>query len=122
MLNEFEEFRAYTEPPIYKAGSKRDTIYMGRFTMEMILDFTGLARVPGDICLQMRTRIPEMKSTMLAGRSAPGVVFRTKRKPALKRTGSSKVISGSCMVSFLSWWTKMAWVGFAAMFAVSHAL
>ena len=45
MLNELEEFRAYTEPPIYKADSKRDTTYMGRFTMDMILDFTGLARV-----------------------------------------------------------------------------
>lgn len=45
MLNEFEEFRAYIEPPIYKADSKRDTTYMGRFTMDMILDFTGLARV-----------------------------------------------------------------------------
>lgn len=45
MLNELEEFRAYTEPPIYKADGKRDTTYMGRFTMDMILDFTGLARV-----------------------------------------------------------------------------
>lgn len=45
MLNELEEFRAYTEPPIYKADSKRDTAYMGRFTMDMILDFHGMARV-----------------------------------------------------------------------------
>ena len=45
MLNELEEFRAYTEPPIYKADSKRDTTYMGRFTMDMILDFNGLALV-----------------------------------------------------------------------------
>ena len=45
MLNELAEFRAYTEPPIYKADSKRDTTYMGRFTMDMILDFNGLARV-----------------------------------------------------------------------------
>lgn len=45
MLNELEEFRAYTEPPFYKADGKRDTTYMGRFTMGMILDFNGLARV-----------------------------------------------------------------------------
>lgn len=45
MLNELAEFRAYTEPPIYKADSKRDTTYMGRFTMDMILDFNGMARV-----------------------------------------------------------------------------
>ena len=45
MLNEMEEFRAYTEPPVYKADNKRDTTYMGRFTMEMILKLEGLARV-----------------------------------------------------------------------------
>ena len=45
MLNEVEEFRTYTEPPVYKADSKRDTTYMGRFTMEMILKLEGLARV-----------------------------------------------------------------------------
>lgn len=45
MLNEREEFRAYTEQPIYKAVAKRDTLYMGRFTMGMLLDFEGLARV-----------------------------------------------------------------------------
>lgn len=45
MLNELEEVKAYTEPPIYKADSKRDTTYLERFTMDMILDFNGLARV-----------------------------------------------------------------------------
>lgn len=45
MLNELEEFRAYTKPPVYKADGKRDTTYMGRFTMDMILDFNGMARV-----------------------------------------------------------------------------
>lgn len=45
MLNEVEEFRAYTELPVYKADNKRDTTYMGRFTMEMILKLEGLARV-----------------------------------------------------------------------------
>ena len=38
------EFRAYTEPPIYKADRKRDTTYMERFTMDRILDFNGRAR------------------------------------------------------------------------------
>lgn len=45
MLDELEEFRAYTEPTVYSAANKRDTTYMGRFTMDMILDFNGLARV-----------------------------------------------------------------------------
>ena len=45
MVNELEEFRAYTEFPVYKADSKRDTSYMGRFTLPMLLDFTGFQRV-----------------------------------------------------------------------------
>ena len=34
MLNELEEFRAYTDPPIYAASGKRDNTYLGRFTFE----------------------------------------------------------------------------------------
>lgn len=45
MVNELEEFRAYTEFPVYKADSKRDTSYMGRFTLPMMLDFTGFQRI-----------------------------------------------------------------------------
>ena len=45
MVNELEEFRAYTEFPVYKAESKKDTSYMGRFTLPMLLDFTGFQRV-----------------------------------------------------------------------------
>ena len=45
MINEREEFLAYTEQPIYSAQNKRDTTYMGRFTFDMLLDFEGLSRV-----------------------------------------------------------------------------
>ncbi len=45
MVNELEEFRAYTEFPVYKADSKKDTSYMGRFTLPMLLDFTGFWRI-----------------------------------------------------------------------------
>ena len=45
MINEREEFLAYTEQPIYSAQNKRDTAYMGRFTFDMLLDFEGLSRV-----------------------------------------------------------------------------
>ena len=45
MVNELEEFRAYTEFPVYKAESKKDTSYMGRLTLPMLLDFTGFQRV-----------------------------------------------------------------------------
>ena len=45
MLNELEEFRAYTEFPVYASAGKRDTSYLGRFTFDMLLGFEGLARV-----------------------------------------------------------------------------
>ena len=45
MLNEIEEFKAYTSPVIYKADNKRDTSYLGRFTFDSFLEFRGLSRV-----------------------------------------------------------------------------
>lgn len=45
MLNELDEFRAYTQQPVYTSSGKRDTSYLGRFTFDMLLDFEGLARV-----------------------------------------------------------------------------
>lgn len=41
----WEEFRAYTQFPEYKAESKDDTRYMGRFTFPMLLDFKGFQHV-----------------------------------------------------------------------------
>ena len=32
MLNELEEFRAYTAPPVYAAKGKRDNSYLGRMS------------------------------------------------------------------------------------------
>lgn len=45
MLNEMEEFRAYTEQPVYAATGKRDTSYMGRFTFRSFTEFEGLGRI-----------------------------------------------------------------------------
>ena len=45
MLNEMEEFKAYTEQPIYAAAGKRDTSYMGRFTFRTFTEFEGLGRI-----------------------------------------------------------------------------
>lgn len=45
MVNELEEFRAYTTFPAYKAGSKNDTSYMGRFTFRMLLKFEGFRHI-----------------------------------------------------------------------------
>lgn len=45
MLNEIEEFKAYTTFPDYTIKSKRDTAYLGRFTFDMLKDFDALTRV-----------------------------------------------------------------------------
>ena len=45
MLNEIEEFEAYTGKPVYKCSGKRDLSFLGRFGFEMMKDFTGLSRV-----------------------------------------------------------------------------
>ena len=45
MTNEWAEFRAYTEQPVYAAEGKKDTRYLGRFTYKTLLDFDGLGRI-----------------------------------------------------------------------------
>ena len=45
MTNEWAEFKAYTEQPVYTAVCKTDTTYLGRFTFDMITEFTGFGRI-----------------------------------------------------------------------------
>ena len=45
MVNKIEELRVYTEFPDYKAESKKDVSYKGRFTLPMLLDFSGFRRI-----------------------------------------------------------------------------
>jgi hypothetical protein len=45
LVNELEEFRAYTVFPEYKAEKKSDTAYLGRFTFPMLLELTGFQRI-----------------------------------------------------------------------------
>ncbi len=45
MTNEWAEFKEYTDKPQYTSKSKNDKTYMGRFTFDMIKDFTGFNRI-----------------------------------------------------------------------------
>lgn len=45
MINEWEEFCAYTGTVSYTASRKSDTTYLGRFTFVTILEFEGMARI-----------------------------------------------------------------------------
>ena len=45
MTNEWEEYLAYTLPPVYSCKSKSDNAYLGRFTIKMILENIGFSRI-----------------------------------------------------------------------------
>ena len=45
MLNEIEEFRAYTTFPEYATKNKYDSAYLGRFTFDTLVKCEGLSRV-----------------------------------------------------------------------------
>ena len=45
MLNEIEEFKAYTHFPKYSTNGKRDMSFLGRFTFDMLIKQIGLHRV-----------------------------------------------------------------------------
>ena len=45
MINEWEEFCAYTGTVSYTASKKSDTTWLGRFTFATILEFEGMARI-----------------------------------------------------------------------------
>ena len=45
MINEREEFCAYTGTVSYTASRKSDTTWLGRFTFATILEFEGMARI-----------------------------------------------------------------------------
>ncbi len=45
ITNEWEEFLAYTKEPTYAVKSKKDNGFLGRFTMDMIMENYGFARI-----------------------------------------------------------------------------
>ena len=45
MIDEREEFAAYTGPVVYDTKDKQDSSYLGRFTFDTLLKGEGLARV-----------------------------------------------------------------------------
>lgn len=58
MLNEIEEFKAYTSPVKYEVSRKGDTTFLGRFTFESLLNFEGLGRI---LTILARGYLPDME-------------------------------------------------------------
>ena len=45
MYNEKQEFLSYVSPCVYQAKNKQDVSFLGRFTLDMLLDFNGFSRI-----------------------------------------------------------------------------
>ena len=45
MINEWLEFKAYTDKPTYFSSGKRDFSYLGRFSFKTILELEGMGRI-----------------------------------------------------------------------------
>ena len=45
MTNEWAEFKAYTDTPVFLADSKQSTAFIGRFTVRMIKQNKGFSRI-----------------------------------------------------------------------------
>ena len=90
MLNEIEEFKAYTTFPEYTIASKRNTAYLGRFTFDMLKDFDALTRVFSILArgYMWETETPDVdhaRRALCAWCSLPESV-----KPKEKKTGQDK--------------------------------
>lgn len=99
VINEKEEFDAYTGTMAYTAKGKQDTAYLGRFTFDSILDGEGLARV-----LTVIARGFLWRSDCDAGYARRALCawcsIPDSKKPLRKRSGSFKVIFAICTMNF----------------------
>ena len=117
MLNEIEEFNAYTQFPKYCANGKRDMSFLGRFTFDMLIKQIGLNRVLTIIArgYMYASDTPDIERTRCALQARRGAAYRQKRKTIGKQTP----ISVSFMISSPNWLIKTAAVGFTVMFTTS---
>lgn len=108
MVNELEEFRAYTEFPAYKADSKRDTSYMGRFTLPMLLDFTGFQRILAILARSYLFRADgsaydRIETARRALLSWCSLSAKEMKKPRIRTIRGSGQIMVNMRLSFQSW-------------------
>ena len=45
ITNEWAEFLAYTKEPTYAVRNKKDNSFLGRFTLDMLMENYGFARI-----------------------------------------------------------------------------
>lgn len=116
MLNEIEEFVAYTGKIKYKADNKYDSSYLGRFTYEMLMDFSGLYRVfviiaRGYLFRDDTVDIDRARKALCAWCSIP-----KEKTPIRRRMGKVKQITDRCIQNSPNWLTKAEKAGFMHTF------
>lgn len=99
ITNEWAEFLAYTKEPTYAVRNKKDNGFLGRFTMDMLMENYGFARILTVLargylfhnpdgtpkCGDPYERTDDARRALCAWCSIPD-----KRMPPQRRSGSSK--------------------------------
>ena len=116
MLNEIEEFKAYTGKPVYKCSGKRDLSFLGRFSFEMMKDFTGLSRVLTIIArgYMFRNGAPDVvyaRRALCAWCSIPD-----KKAAAPKEEWQFRTDFSDLHEDFPNWWIRREKAGFTCTF------
>ena len=91
MLNELEEFEAYTIPVKYEVNRKGDTAFLGRFTFESLLNFEGLGRI---LTILARGYLPDLdwaRNALCAWCSIPDSKNATPKEEWQNRTDFRKL-------------------------------
>ena len=86
MLNELEEFKAYTPPVKHEVSRKGDTAFLGRFTFESLLNFEGLV---GILTILARGYLPDInraRNALCAWCSIPNSKNATPKEEWQNRT------------------------------------
>ena len=137
MINEWEEFCAYTGTVSYTASKKSDTTWLGRFTFATILEFEGMARIltilargylfhgkdgmviSGD----SHDRIDYARRALCAWCSVPEDGKRAPDKKWQFQTDFSELHTAfpeleRCTRRSRCWWMRTGLAGFSVMFSV----
>ena len=107
MLNELEEFKAYTTPVKYEVSRKGDTAFLGRFTFESLLNFEGLGRILTVLARGYLPDINRARNALCAWCSIPDSKNATPKEEWQNQTDFRGLHE--------NWWMRTVRDGFTAM-------
>ena len=104
MLNEIDEFRAYTTFPEYTAKNKYDSAYLGLFTFDTLVKCEGLNRVLTVLARGYLWRDGEANTDRAYDALRAGCSIPDRKNARPRREVRSR-----------SWWTRTAQAGITGM-------